>query len=181
MRFFILLVLLLASVVTSHAQPIAGRASVIDGDTIEIAGTRIRLHGIDAPESGQRCEDAEGRFYHCGQRAAFALADRIGRATVSCEPRDTDRYGRIVAVCRVKGQDMNKWMVGQGWAIAYRHYSREYVAEELAARRARAGLWSGSFVPPWEWRRGERQGAGREQMNGPAAMGRRMPTIQPGD
>lgn len=138
------------------AQPIAGQATVIDGDTIEIAGTRIRLHGIDAPESGQRCEDARGREYRCGQRAAFALADWIGRATVSCEQRDIDRYGRIVAVCRARGTDINQWMVRQGWAIAYRQYSQEYVADELSAKRSGVGVWAGTFVPPSQWRRGDR-------------------------
>ncbi|MBF9234613.1 thermonuclease family protein [Microvirga alba] len=155
MRFFVFFSFLLASL-SAQAQPIAGQASVIDGDTIEIAGTRIRLHGIDAPESGQICQDARERNYRCGQQAAFALADWIGRATVSCEPRDTDRYGRVVAVCRARGQDMNQWMVRAGWAIAYREYSQEYVPDELTARRARAGLWDGTFVPPSEWRRGRR-------------------------
>jgi endonuclease YncB( thermonuclease family) len=149
-----LLLFLLSSSVS--AQSINGQATVIDGDTIEIAGTRIRLHGIDAPENGQRCQDARGQDYRCGQRAAFALADRIGRATVSCEQRDTDRYGRVVAVCRAGEADMNRWMVREGWAVAYREYSPEYVPDELAARRARAGLWAGSFVPPSEWRRGLR-------------------------
>jgi endonuclease YncB( thermonuclease family) len=149
-----LLLFLLSSSVS--AQSINGQATVIDGDTIEIAGTRIRLHGIDAPENGQRCQDARGQDYRCGQRAAFALADWIGRATVSCEQRDTDRYGRVVAVCRAREADMNRWMVREGWAVAYREYSPEYVPDELAARRARAGLWAGSFVPPSEWRRGRR-------------------------
>lgn len=138
------------------AQPVKGQATVIDGDTIEITGTRIRLHGIDAPESGQRCQDERGRDFRCGQRSAFALADWIGRANVSCEQRDTDGYGRVVAVCRVQGADMNHWMVREGWAVAYREYSPEYVSDELAAQRARAGLWAGRFIPPSEWRRGQR-------------------------
>lgn len=156
LRFPIFLSILLASIPAAYAQQIAGQASVIDGDTIEIAGTRIRLHGIDAPESSQRCQDAKGRDYRCGQRAAFALADWIGRAAVSCQPRDTDRYGRVVAVCWVRGTDINQLMVRQGWAVAYRQYSQEYVPDELSARRARAGMWSGTFVPPSDWRRGQR-------------------------
>ena len=155
MRFSLLLSFLLVPL-AAQAQQLVGQASVIDGDTIEIVGTRIRLHGIDAPESGQMCQDARGRDYRCGQKAAFALADWIGRATVSCEPRDTDRYGRVVAVCQARGQDMNEWMVRQGWAIAYQEYSKEYVPDELSARRVRAGIWAGTFVPPSEWRRGRR-------------------------
>ncbi|MGH1590538.1 thermonuclease family protein [Methylobacterium phyllosphaerae] len=80
------------------AEPIVGRASVTDGDTVVIRGTRIRLHGIDAPEGAQLCQDAAGKSYRCGQVAALALADRIGEVNISCEPRDTDRYGRTVAV-----------------------------------------------------------------------------------
>ena len=138
------------------AQPIKGQATVIDGDTIEIARMRIRLHGIDAPESGQKCLDARGQDYRCGQRAAFALADWIGRATVSCQQRDRDRYGRVVAVCHAREADINRWMVRQGWAVAYREYSQDYVPDELAAQRARVGIWAGRFVPPSEWRRGRR-------------------------
>ena len=89
------------------AEPIVGRASVIDGDTLDVRGTRIRLHGIDAPESGQTCKDAAGKDYRCGQAAA--LSDRIGAAPIACEPRDTDRYGQTVAVCRKGAEDLNGW------------------------------------------------------------------------
>jgi endonuclease YncB( thermonuclease family) len=134
------------------AIPIIGRASVIDGDTIEIRGQRIRLFGIDAPESRQTCTDARGAPYRCGQKAAQALDYRISDGVVTCEPKDRDRYGRIVAVCRAYGEDLSSWMTGLGWALAFRRYSTQYVpAEELAERR-KAGMWSGQFVPPWEFR-----------------------------
>lgn len=155
MRFFLTICLCLLPF-SVQAQDIAGQATVIDGDTIEIARTRVRLHGIDAPESGQICQDARGRNYRCGQRAAFALADWIGRTTVSCEPRDSDRYGRVVAVCRARGTDINQWMVRQGWAVGYREYSKAYVPHELTAQRARTGIWVGTFVLPSEWRQGQR-------------------------
>lgn len=67
-----------------------------------------------------------------------------------------DRYGRVVAVCYVQGNDVNGWLVGNGWALAYRRYSLDYVAQERAAQAARIGVWRGEFVPPWEWRRGKR-------------------------
>jgi endonuclease YncB( thermonuclease family) len=137
---------------------ISGKPEIIDGDTIAIAGQRIRLHGIDTPETAQVCE-IEGKAWRCGQEATFALADVISRTWVDCVERDKDRYGRIVAVCKVggpKGRDLGAYMVSQGWALAYRKYSTDYVANEDAARTAQKGLWRGKFVPPWEWRRGKR-------------------------
>ncbi|WP_082494377.1 thermonuclease family protein [Methylobacterium sp. Leaf108] len=113
MRTLPLLALLLLTT-PALAEPIVGQASVIDGDTFEVRGTRIRLHGIDAPESGQRCKDAAGKDYRCGQVAALALADRIGKRVLTCDPRDTDRYGRVVAVCRIGSEDLNAWMACEG-------------------------------------------------------------------
>ena len=137
-----------------HAQP-SGRASVSDGDSLEIAGQRVRLHGIDAPEWKQRCT-ADSRQWRCGVAATRALKKRIGGEAVTCTPRDRDRYGRIVAVCRAGGVDLNAWMVAQGWALAYRRYSTAYVDEERAAQAAERGVWRGRLVAPWEWRRGKR-------------------------
>ena len=134
---------------------ITGTASVIDGDTIEIHGQRIRFHGIDAPESRQTCI-VGGDVWRCGQQAALALSDFIGPSPVTCEKQGTDRYRRIIGVCSVRGEDVEAWMVLNGWALAYRRYSTDYVAQEQAAREARRGLWRGEFVPPWEWRRGNR-------------------------
>ena len=139
------------------AEPIVGRASVTDGDTLVIRDTKIRLYGIDAPERAQLCKDPDGKEYRCGQQAALALADRIGEATVSCEPRDTDRYGRTVAVCRKGKEDLNAWMVAQGHAIAYRRYSKDYVQQEVTAKALMLGIWSGSFEEPSQWRRSKRQ------------------------
>ena len=134
---------------------IAGQARVIDGDTLDIRGTRIRLHGIDAPESRQMCR-AAGRYWSCGQQASRALAELIGPRRVVCSERGRDRYGRIVAVCLAGRTDLNRWMVAKGWAFAYRQYARLYVADEMAARAAGRGIWRGDAVPPWDWRRGER-------------------------
>ena len=138
------------------AETITGVASVTDGDTLEIRGKRIRLHGIDAPESSQHCVRPSVQEWRCGQLAALALSDRIGRRSVSCEERDIDRYGRTIAVCSQDGVDLNSWMVREGWAVAYRQYSQDYVREEAEARRAGRNIWSGSFVMPWDWRRGVR-------------------------
>lgn len=143
--------------VETEGNVIQGVASVIDGDTLEIRGSRIRLHGIDAPESGQTCRERDGSAGRCGQAAALALADKIGRTLVLCEQLDMDRYGRVVARCFTNREDLNKWMVGEGLAVAYRQYSSEYVADEVRARDARKGIWQTQFDMPWDWRRGSRK------------------------
>lgn len=130
-----------------------GRASVIDGDTIEVHGQRIRLWGIDAPEGRQRCF-TNGKPWRCGTDAANAVAGFIGARTVTCTQRDRDRYGRVVAVCDVGGQDVGAWLVHNGWALDYARYSGgAYSREEDEAERERRGIWQGEFEPPWEWRR----------------------------
>ena len=134
---------------------VTGRARVIDGDTLEIAAQRIRLHGIDAPEARQFCRGKEGAW-PCGAEATKALRSMIRNAAVSCIEHDRDRYGRIVAVCIVGDGDLNAAMVRRGWALAYRRYSVDYVKAEAAARTTRVGLWAGEFVPPWDWRSGKR-------------------------
>ena len=151
---------LLSGDMVTHAlksEAIVGRASVIDGDTIEIHGRRIRLYGIDAPESGQYCL-IEGYPTRCGQRAALALADKIGQHPVSCRAKDTDVYGRTVAVCEVDGEDVNAWMTVQGWALAYRKYSSDYVVQEQEAAAHKRGIWQGEFINPWDWRNEHRDG-----------------------
>ena len=158
---------------------VAGPARVVDGDTLSVGGARVRLHGIDAPERGQRCR-AGGARWDCGRDATRALEARIGSGSVACEARDRDRYGRTVAVCRVAGADLNAWMVAQGWAFAYRKYARDYVGEEAAARAAKRGVWRGEAVAPWDWRRGARlagegtaaqPGAGRCAIKGNVGKG----------
>lgn len=150
----------LAAMVSSAAlaADIVGRASVIDGDTIEIHGERVRLHGIDAPEKGQPCFDAAGKPYRCGQIAAMALDEFIGASPVQCRERDVDRYGRTVAECSVRGEDIELWLVRNGHAMAYRRYSSAYIGAEQEARNAKRGIWAGQMRPPWEWRKERRSG-----------------------
>ena len=133
-----------------------GTASVIDADTIEIRGERIRLVGVDAPESGQKCRSASAEFVRCGSIAANALDAWINRNPVTCDIEGKDRYGRALAECRVRGKSMQEWLVLNGYAVAYRSYSTAYVPAELKARKAKAGVWAGDFVAPWDWRQGLR-------------------------
>jgi len=157
--FFLFLPLLPAS-----ADNLVGRASVIDADTVEIHGKRIRLHAIDAPESSQLCRDGSGADYRCGQQASLALADFIGTRPISCETTDIDRYQRIVAICSVGGADMNAWLVEKGHALAYRQYGRDYVSQEDRAREAGRGIWAGEFVAPGDL--AARKEAGERASNG---------------
>lgn len=158
---------LLAAAVIAPPDPIVGRATVIDGDTIEIRGQRIRLWGIDAPEGRQTCTRS-GETYRCGQDAANALHLALREKTVTCVPEGRpDRYGRIVAKCtapwpnmtragRVFGwspADVGRHMVVSGHALDYPRYSqRAYADVQEMAQRTRRGMWAGEFQRPWEWR-----------------------------
>lgn len=138
------------------AAALIGLSSVIDGDTLEIHGQRIRIFGIDAPEAHQVCTKA-GEPWRCGQAAAMALDEYIAGRTVTCEPIDTDRYKRIVARCSVGGVELNAWLVEQGMALDYERYSGgDFADEEAEARVARRGIWASEFVQPAEWRKGKR-------------------------
>lgn len=135
------------------SDPLAGRATVIDGDTLEIRDQRIRLWGVDAPEGRQTCTRG-GQSYRCGQEAANALDGWISGRTVRCEAVGRpDRYRRIVARCQVAGQDMGGWMVRQGWALDFPRYSRgTYAGDQASAQAGHRGVWAGEFQEPWEWR-----------------------------
>ena len=112
-----------------------GVATVMDGDTMEIHGTRIRLGAIDTPENAQSCSDADGNAWRCGQRASLVLADRIGRSPVRCSATGRDRYGRVVADCFLGGENLNGWMVRAGWAVMVMECPARASAEGLRAKR----------------------------------------------
>jgi endonuclease YncB( thermonuclease family) len=130
---------------------LVGTARVIDGNTIDIRGTRIRLNGIDAPEMRQACE-ADGRVYPCGERSTEALRGLIGNRQVRCSQEGRDRYQRMIARCAVDGTDAALWMVEHGWAIADRKNSLDYAAAQERARAQKSGIWAGKFLAPEEWR-----------------------------
>ena len=138
------------------AAELVGRPRIVDGDTFAYRDGKVRLYGIDAPENAQHCRDAAGGDYRCGLAATEALATFVAGREIRCLGTDRDRYGRLIAVCRVGGREINRWMVSAGWALAYLRYSHDYAAEERDAAQARRGLWAGSFEAPWDFRRARR-------------------------
>lgn len=147
--------MLAVSVQANPGGTIAGRASVIDGDTIEIRGERIRFSGIDAPESSQLCFDATDRRYRCGAWSARLLAKFLAESSpTTCEIVERDRYGRFVGNChRSDGVGAQDWLVFNGLALDWPRYSEgKYAALQNEVKANRRGIWSGSFEPPWEWR-----------------------------
>ncbi|HML92938.1 thermonuclease family protein [Methyloceanibacter sp.] len=145
---------------TAQAEDtLRGKANIVDGDTIDIAGVPIRLDGIDAPEQRQTCTGPNSRTVACGELATKMLARMIGGATVTCVLRGTDSYRRLLGDCSVDGASLNARMVRSGWALAFVKYSGRYVSEEEDARAARAGLWQWQFDKPWDWRTGVLQEA----------------------
>lgn len=133
--------------------PIVGHAWVVDGDSIRIAGVSIRLEGIDAPEWDQTCVDSNGQSWRCGLAARHQLREHIRGRELTCRPRAFDRYGRTVATCALPdGEDVNAWLVRQGFAIAA-GFSKIYAGEEAEAKADKRGIWAGTFIDPAEWRR----------------------------
>lgn len=143
---------------TPRAPTLSGVARVIDGDTMTIGGTTIRLHGIDAPESAQSCTRKTGTWA-CGAAATAALADLVRSKTTTCQSRGLDAYGRTLAVCFIGTTDINARMVRDGYARAYYRYSWVYVLEETAARMVSVGIWQGVSHAPWEYRASRRAAA----------------------
>ncbi|MBB6013134.1 endonuclease YncB(thermonuclease family) [Aquamicrobium lusatiense] len=128
-----------------------GAARIVDGDSIELDGLRVRLRGIDAPEYKQMCKRG-GHDYACGRQSREALLRMTDRRTVACTGWRNDQYGRLLGDCSADGVDLNREMVAQGWAVAYGDFERE----EAKARSAKLGLWAGEFEKPRQWR--DRQG-----------------------
>lgn len=143
---------LLASYSTRAAEIISGVPRIVDGDTVQIGSTKIRLSGIDAPETDQLCLDQRGERWACGIEARNQLVKLSNGREWDCDPLGTDRYGRSLGKCFVEGEDVEQWMVRSGWALSFVRYSHDYDQDELRAREARAGLWSGAFIAPWDWR-----------------------------
>lgn len=137
--------------VPALAQDVSGRAAASDGDTLNMTGIIIRLHGIDAPELNQNCTRA-GQQWSCGKDAAAKLYELVRGREIQCQQRDMDRYGRIVATCMVGTVDLAVAMVDAGLAVALPDFTDRYVAAEALAREARLGIWGGEFQQPADYR-----------------------------
>lgn len=134
------------------SRTFTGPVSFRDGDSLMVGDIETRLHGIDAPEFNQTCEDANGTPWPCGRQIRGALRDLYQGDTAVCTLVEHDRYGRAVAKCSVAGQDLGETIVANGWAEAYRRYSMDYDLTEKAAQVAGVGIWAGSHESPAAYR-----------------------------
>ena len=150
---FLLAIAVLLLPAMAEAADITGVPKIREGDHIQIGNTRIRLGGIDAPSVDQLCLNTQGERWTCGVAARDELIKYADNKSWTCHPRQTiDRRGRTVARCEVNGEDIQKWLVRNGWALSYARFSHDYDADEKEAREAKAGMWQGAFIAPWDWR-----------------------------
>mgnify|MGYP001360713205 FL=1 len=149
------------NVQSQEVKLISGIAKVVDGDTIKIENKKIRLFGIDAPEKKQKCRKpwltisflTFNKDYPCGEISTLKLKNKINNKFITCKSTNIDRYKRFIAECFKNKTNINRWMVRNGYAVAYKKYSRKYLTFENLAKDDKLGIWIGSFQMPWEWRR----------------------------
>ena len=146
---------------SEEVKIISGIAKVTDGDTILIEGKKIRFFGIDAPEKKQQCKKplltisfiSFSKDYPCGQISTDKLKKKINNKLLICKQTNKDKYKRYIAECFKDKTNVNAWMVKNGYAVAYRKYSRKFVSQEIFAKKEKLGLWSGTFMMPWDYRK----------------------------
>ena len=136
----------------AYGKTIYGKAKIIDGDTIHIGSYKIRLHAIDAPEMKQKCTNNRKKW-SCGLESTRFLKNLIGNDQIYCETNGQDKYKRYIGVCYKNNIDLNSEMVINGWAIAYKYYSLDYIKEEQIAKSKKVGIWIGEFEEPYEFRK----------------------------
>ena len=154
-NFLIIFFLILFSFTSFAEKIIKGKAKIIDGDTIHIEKNKIRLHGIDAPEIDQTCT-INDKVWHCGLESISALKKLVLNNIISCVVSDIDKYKRYIAECFINNKNINKSMVRNGWAIAYRYYSLDFVEDEKLAKKDKIGIWQGQFQEPYLFRKSKK-------------------------
>jgi len=152
--------LLSAAAFAAAAEDISGRGRVVDSNTIEIGGRRVRLIGVDAPDLAQTCPTRKGEYYPCGQVAAQTLAALVKDGSLSCKGDRTDAAGRLVARCDIRGFDVGEQYVLTGRAFADPETGERYRRAEAKAESMREGMWRGEFQKPWDWRKAKGGAAG---------------------
>lgn len=159
-------------------RQLAGYVRVVDGDTLHLAENKIRLMGIDAPEKKQQCQvrkpHGASSPYPCGLWATKWLAVKTKNKTVVCKITAKDRWGRLIGICTVAGENssLNSQLVSRGWAVAYRKHSKRYIIEEAAAKQARRGIWAGPFERPEQWRKNQKRKKNRRRTTGTNEAGK---------
>ena len=146
---------------SEEVKIISGIAKVTDGDTIRIEEKKIRFFGIDAPEKKQQCKKpwltisfiSFSKDYPCGQISTDKLKKKINNKLLICKWNNKDKYKRYIAECFKDKTNINAWMVRNGYAVAYRKYSKKFVSQEIFAKKEKLGLWAGNFDMPWNWRK----------------------------
>ena len=162
--FIRIIITLLVLLSNSIAEEISGIPKVVDGDTVHIDNYKFRLEGIDAPEMRQQCKKESFKIsffigftfykdYSCGKVSKEKLITKIDTTEIKCISSSKDRYKRYIATCYKGKTNLNQWMVRNGFAIAYRRYSKIYVPDEEFAKENKLGLWKGKFMEPEKWRK----------------------------
>ena len=162
--FIRIIITLLVLLSNSIAEEISGIPKVVDGDTVHIDNYKFRLEGIDAPEMRQQCKKESFKIssligftfykdYYCGKISKEKLKSKINGSKIKCIYTSKDRYNRYIATCFKEKTNLNRWMVRNGLAIAYRRYSKKYVSDEEFAKENKLGLWQGKFMEPEKWRK----------------------------
>ena len=159
-----ILILFLTFFSNTLAEEISGVPKIVDGDTVHINDKKFRLEGIDAPEVRQQCKKKSLKIssiigftfykdYSCGKVSKEKLITKINNSEIKCIFTSKDRYKRYIANCFKGKTNLNQWMVRNGFAIAYRRYSKKYVPDEVFAKENKLGLWQGKFMEPEKWRK----------------------------
>ena len=146
---------------SSEITSITGHAEVTDGDTIKINTFKIRLNGIDAPEKKQKCKRPYLEIfififyedYSCGQKSTEALIKKINNQKITCKISNVDYFKRLIGECYKRKINLNAWLVSNGYAVAFRKYSKKYVSHETLAKQEKKGMWQGKFEMPWDYRK----------------------------